>query len=180
MAEIATIARPYAEALFKAATTVAGADLDEVLAWVDELGQLAEAPELLQLVDNPKVTQEQVYDLIMGVARSAHSEMAQNFLRTVIGNGRVNVLPEVAAQFRALVNRRKGSSDAKVVSAFPIDEAALAELGAVLEKRFGRKLNLSVQIDSSLIGGIRVVVGDEVLDTSVQARLEQMKAALTA
>ena len=180
MAEIATIARPYAEALFKAATSVVGINLDEVVAWVDELGQIAGTPELLQLVENPKVTQDQVFDLMKGLVPSAQSELAQNFLSTVIGNGRVNVLPEVAAQFRALVNRRKGSSDAKVVSAFPIDEAALAELGAVLEKRFGRKLNLSVQIDSSLIGGIRVVVGDEVLDTSVQARLEQMKAALTA
>ena len=61
-----------------------------------------------------------------------------------------------------------------------LDSAVLAELGVALEKRFGRKLNLSVQQDDSLIGGIRVVVGDEVLDTSVKARLEQMKAALTA
>jgi F-type H+-transporting ATPase subunit delta len=53
-------------------------------------------------------------------------------------------------------------------------------VGGALEKRFGRKLNLTVQLDESLIGGIRVVVGDEVLDTSVKARLEQMKAALTA
>jgi F-type H+-transporting ATPase subunit delta len=61
-----------------------------------------------------------------------------------------------------------------------MDAAALAEVSASLEKRFGRKLNLSTQLDESLIGGIRVVVGDEVLDTSVKARLEQMKAALIA
>jgi F-type H+-transporting ATPase subunit delta len=67
-----------------------------------------------------------------------------------------------------------------VYSAFPMDEAALADLAGVLEKRFARKLNLSVKVDESLIGGVRVVVGDEVLDTSVKARLEQMKAALTA
>ena len=67
-----------------------------------------------------------------------------------------------------------------VHSAFPIDAAALADVGRALEKRFGRKLNLTVHEDPSLIGGIRVVVGDEVLDTSVKARLEQMKAALTA
>ncbi len=79
-----------------------------------------------------------------------------------------------------LVNRQSGSSDAVVHSAFPIDAGALAELGASLEKRFGRKLNLSVQLDESLIGGVRVAVGDEVLDTSVKARLEQMKAALVA
>ena len=100
--------------------------------------------------------------------------------RAVIENGRLAALPEIAVQFRALKNAQGGSSDAVVYSAFPIDAAALADVGRTLEKRFGRKLNLAVQEDSSLIGGIRVVVGDEVLDTSVKARLEQMKAALTA
>lgn len=69
------------------------------------------------------------------------------------------------------MNSKSGSSDAVVYSAFPIEDAALAELGATLQKRFGRKLNLTVKLDESLIGGVRVVVGDEVLDTSVKARL---------
>ena len=98
----------------------------------------------------------------------------------MIDNGRLGALPEVAHQFRALKNAQGGSSDAIVGSAFPIDAAALAEVSATLEKRFGRKLNVSVQLQPELIGGIRVVVGDEVLDTSVKARLEQMKVALTA
>ena len=180
MAELATIARPYADALFKAATAGAGVDLGGTAAWLDELAAIAANPQLRQLADNPKVTAEQVFSVFTGVARSALPETAQNFLRTVIDNGRVNALPEVATQFRALVNRRNGSSDAVVHSAFPMDATALASVGEALEKRFGRKLNLSVQLDESLIGGIRVVVGDEVLDTSVKARLEQMKAALIA
>jgi F-type H+-transporting ATPase subunit delta len=98
----------------------------------------------------------------------------------VIENGRLSALPEMATQFRALKNAQSGSSDAVVHSAFPIDGAALAELAVTLEKQFKRKLNLSVVLQSELIGGIRVVVGDEVLDTSVKARLEQMKVALTA
>ena len=126
------------------------------------------------------MTADQVFAVFTGVARSALPDMAKNFLRTVIDNGRIDALPEVAAQFRALVNRRNGSSDAVVYSAFPMDSAALSEVSAALEKRFGRKLNLAVQLDESLIGGIRVVVGDEVLDTSVKARLEQMKSALVA
>ena len=81
---------------------------------------------------------------------------------------------------RQLKNAQGGTADAVVYSAFPIDASALADLSATLEKRFARKLNVSVQQDESLIGGIRVVVGDEVLDTSVKARLEHMKAALTA
>lgn len=180
MAELATIARPYAEALFKAATSGAGVDLGSTAAWVDELAAIAANPQMRQLADNPKVTAEQVFTVFTGVARSALPDTAKNFLRTVIDNGRVNALPEVATQFRALVNRRNGSSDAVVHSAFPMDGAALASVSEALEKRFGRKLNLSVQVDESLIGGIRVVVGDEVLDTSVKARLEKMKAALVA
>ena len=180
MAELATIARPYADALFKASTAGAGVDLGSTAAWLDELAAIAANPQLRQLADNPKVTADEVYAVFTGVARSALPDTAKNFLRTVIDNGRINALPEVAAQFRALVNRRNGSSDAVVYSAFPVEATALADVSAALEKRFGRKLNLSVQLDESLIGGIRVVVGDEVLDTSVKARLEQMKAALTA
>lgn len=176
MAEIATIARPYAEALFKATGNgAAGA-----AAWLDELAAVAANEQLRQFADNPKATVDQVYGLVTGVMKSALDASAQNFLRTVIENGRLSVLPEIAAQFRALKNAQQGAFDAVVHSAFPLDAAALADLSGVLEKRFGRKLNLQVELQPELIGGIRVVVGDEVLDTSVKARLEQMKVALTA
>jgi F-type H+-transporting ATPase subunit delta len=98
----------------------------------------------------------------------------------LIDNNRLGLLPEIAAQFRALANAKSGSSDAVIFSAFPIDGPALAETARVLELRFGRKLNVSVALQPDLIGGIRVVIGDEVLDTSVKARLEQMKMALSA
>jgi F-type H+-transporting ATPase subunit delta len=176
MAELATIARPYAEALFKASSS----DLSGAAAWVEVLKEVAKNPQLQEFSDNPNVTSAQVFDVISGVAPVALPEMAKNFLRTVIENGRLNALPEIAEQFRALKNARGGSSDAVVYSAFAIDSAALADLAAVLEKRFARKLNVSVQLQPELIGGIRVVVGDEVLDSSVKARLEQMKMALTA
>jgi len=126
------------------------------------------------------VTDAQVFDLISGVVKTSMPAAAQNFLRLAIENRRLVALPEIASQFRALKNAQGGTADAIVHSAFPIDAAALADLSGTLEKRFGRKLNVSVEVDASLIGGVRVVVGDEVLDTSVKARLEQMKAALTA
>ncbi|HOF51438.1 MAG TPA: F0F1 ATP synthase subunit delta [Rhodoferax sp.] len=176
MAELATIARPYADALFKASVQ----DLSATAAWVDELAAVAGNAQLLQFADSPKVTAAQVFDLITGVAKAALNDHAKNFLRMVIENGRLSALPEIAAQFRALKNAQSGSSDAVVYSAFPIEGAALADVSNMLEKRFGRKLNVSVELQSELIGGIRVVVGDEVLDTSVKARLEQMKVALTA
>jgi len=176
MAELATIARPYAEALFKASAK----DLAAVAIWVDELAAIAGNAQLQQFAANPNVSAAQVFDLFAGVAKSTLTEPAKNFLRTVIDNGRLNVLPEIAAQFRALKNALSGSSDAVVYSAFAMDAAAVADVAVTLEKRFGRKLNVAVEIDEALIGGIRVVVGDEVLDTSVKARLEQMKVALTA
>ncbi|EGI77924.1 F0F1 ATP synthase subunit delta [Hylemonella gracilis] len=176
MAELATIARPYAEALFAAVKS----DLDGASRWVEELAAIAANPQLQQFAGNPRATETQVFDLIAGVAKTPLSDAAKNFLRTVIGNGRLSALTEIAAQFRALKNAQGGMSDATVHSAFPIEGAALEGVKAVLEKRFARKLNVKVALDPELIGGIRVVVGDEVLDTSVKARLEQMKVALTA
>lgn len=176
MAELATIARPYAEALFKAA----GADVAVVSTWLDELAAVASNEQLRQFADNPKSTAEQVFGIVSGVLKNALPVTGQNFLRLVIENGRIPVLPEIAEQFRVLKNAQQGAFDATVFSAFAIDAATLADLSVALEKRFGRKLNLKVELQPELIGGIRVVVGDEVLDTSVKARLEQMKVALTA
>jgi F-type H+-transporting ATPase subunit delta len=120
----------------------------------------------------------------MSVARNggapAFSAAAENLLRTVIDNGRLAALPEIAAQFQALVDARTGVSQATIESAFPIDDAQLAAVKTAMERRFDRKLETTVVVVPELIGGVRVVVGDEVLDTSVRARLEQMRAALTA
>jgi F-type H+-transporting ATPase subunit delta len=176
MAELATIARPYAEALFKATQS----DLPATSAWLEPLAQVAANEQLLAFASNPKSSAAQVYELISSVAKVSLPAAGKNFLETVIDNGRLAALPEIASQFRQLKNSLAGTSDATVFSAFPIEGPALADLSALLEKRFGRKLNLSVKIDSQLIGGVRVVVGDEVLDTSVKARLEQMKTALLA
>ncbi|MBC7939841.1 MAG: F0F1 ATP synthase subunit delta [Chitinophagaceae bacterium] len=176
MAELATIARPYAEALFKSSSS----DLNGTMQWLDALAGVAGNPQLLQFAGNPKVDNQQVFDVVSDVARVQLPASGQNFLRIVIDNGRLAAVPEVAQQFREMKNAQSGSSDAVVYSAFPIAAQQLGVVAQALEKRFGRKLNLTVQEDPSLIGGVRVVVGDEVLDTSVKARLEQMKVALTA
>ena len=176
MAELATIARPYAEALFKA---VGANDAAAVADQINELAAIAANSQLREFSANPKTQSKQVFELFTGVAKGFLGDGAKNLLRVVIENGRLSALPEIAAQYQKLVNARSGVSDALVFSAFPIDTAALADLTTVLEKRFGRKLSAQVQLDPSLIGGVRVVVGDEVYDTSIKARLEQMKVALT-
>ena len=174
MAELATIARPYAEALFKAGGDAAVAEQ------VSRLATVTSDAQLRQLADNPKVSARQVFDLIASVVGAPLSTPVQNLLLAILDNGRLAALPEIATQFHDLINARSGVSDATIYSAFAIDSAALADVVPTLEKRFGRRLNASVVVQPELIGGIRVVVGDEVLDTSVKARLEQMKTALTA
>ena len=176
MAELATIARPYAEALYKSSRS----DLDGTAVWLDELAAIAANTQLQQFAGHPGVSAKPTFDVITGVAKGKLPDQGANFLRAIIDNGRLGVLPEIAAQFRALKNAQSGTSDATVYSAFALDAAALADLATTLEKRFGRKLNLSVELEPALIGGVRVVVGDEVLDTSVKARLEQMKVALVS
>jgi len=177
MAELATIARPYAEALFKA---IPAGDKSMVVEQLDELGQVAADAQLQALAASPSATVDAVFGVAAGATRHVLGDAVRNLLRVVLENGRLPAVPEISAQFKALVNAQSGSSDATIHSAFPIDGGALAEVVATLERRFGRRLNAHVVVEPELIGGIRVVVGDEVLDTSVKARLEQMKVALTA
>jgi F-type H+-transporting ATPase subunit delta len=178
MAELATIARPYAEALFKAAPQ---AELSTWLEQVEALAAVASDAQLRTLADNPRVSNTQVFEVMSGAAKVALAPAVANFLRTVLDNGRLAALPLMADQFQTLVRAHQGVSEAMVYSAFPLDAAQLAEIQGALEQRFGRKLEFSsVQIEPELIGGVRVVVGDEVLDTSVKARLERMKSALLA
>ena len=176
MAEPSTIARPYAAALFQASTAADGAQL---VAQLDTLAGIAADAGLRQFAADPKVSDEQVFGVVTGIAGADLSPKLRNLLSTVIDNGRLSVLPEIASQFRTLVNDRGGIADAQVVSAFPLDAQQQASLAKVLEKRFGRQLKVAVTVDPTLIGGVRVTVGDEVLDTSIVARLEQMRAALT-
>ncbi len=179
MAENATIARPYAEALFKATAGNSQAVGEQLVA----LTSVAADPDLHQFSSHPKVAGKLVFNVVSDVlARKSIVLLPalQNFLMAVLENGRLAVLPDIASQYKALVNAQNGVSDAIVYSAFAIDDSALSDVVASLEKRFARKLNVQVEIDPELIGGIRAVVGDEVLDTSVKARLEQMKVALTA
>jgi F-type H+-transporting ATPase subunit delta len=177
MAELATIARPYADALFKATPEA------EQSAWVEQvaaLAQVAADPLMREFAQNPRTTQEQVFGVVTGAAKVVLAPAVANFLRTVLENGRLAALPLMAEQFQVLVQARQGVSEARIYSAYPITDAQVSDIVVPLEKRFGRKLTAKVEVDADLIGGVRVVVGDEVLDTSVKARLERMKTALLA
>jgi len=103
-----------------------------------------------------------------------------NFLHTLIDNGRLAAMPEIARQLRALKNAAEGVADCLIETAFPLNDAQVNELVGALAKRFGLKLKAAVKVDPELIGGVRVAVGDHVMDTSVRTRLQAMKSALTA
>jgi len=177
MAELATVARPYAEALFRVAQQ---GDLAAWSATVAELAQIGANPDVQAFAANPNVTQAQLADTIASLVKSQLGPEAKNFIAMLAENDRVALLPEIGAQFAVLKNAQEGAADATIYSAFDISADQLTPLVAPLEKKFGRKLNPTVVVDPSLIGGVRVVVGDEVLDTSVRAKLQQMHNALVA
>ena len=175
MAEIATIARPYAEAVFGLADAAG-----ELAQWSATLARLAEAtssPELNQLLGNPKITATQLIDLLLAVGDDSRAQM-RNFLSALVESKRVPALPSVRDIFETLKNEREGTVDATVESAFPLDDAQLAVLVGDLEHRFARKIRATVSIDKELIGGVRVTVGDEVIDGSVRGKLAAMATAL--
>ena len=181
MAELATVARPYAEALFRVAQ--AGKESHSLAAWSDlvsELAQIGSHPEVQAFARNPKASESDIGAAILALVKAPLTGEAKNFLAMLVENGRISLLPEIGAQFQLLKNSVEGAADAEISSAFELSAAQLADLVATLEKKFSRKLNPAVTVDPSLIGGVRVVVGDEVLDTSVRAKLQQMRVALVS
>lgn len=179
MAELSTIARPYAEALFAAAKN----DQAGLAAWseaVSELAQISSVSDVREAMSDPRLSKDQRKKLFPGLAKSPLSKGMQNFIELLVDNDRLLLLPEIAAQFEELKNRHEGSASAEITSAFELSDAQIQELLTGLEKKFGCKLKPVVTVDKSLIGGIRVTVGDQVLDTSVQAQLARLRDTLVA
>lgn len=175
MAEIATIARPYAEAAFRLAR-----QRQALPTWSEalvRLAQVAEDPQAGALIGNPNVAASQVEDLFRTIG-GKDAEVG-SFIHLLAENGRLSCLPEIAAQFQTMKQAEEGVREGVIHSAFPLDENQLRDLKALLEGRFGR-LQLSVHVDPALIGGVKVVVGDQVLDTSVSGKLAAMRAALNS
>ena len=177
MAELATIARPYAEALFRVARAGNLAAWSEIVA---EMAYVASNAEVQAISHNPKILDGDMSATFVSLIRSPMTQEARNFISMLVENGRISLLPEISTQFQALKNAQEGAADAAITSAFAMSDAQVTALVDALEKKFGRKLNPSVNVDSALIGGVRVIVGDEVLDTSVRAKLQHMHVALTA
>lgn len=180
MAENSTIARPYAEAIFAAASESS----DGLQSTADQLSLLAELirmEDVRQAVSDPRLDDEQRCDLIKGLLKDrVLNKHVQNFVDLAVSNDRLVLMPEISEQFQKLKNEAEGVAQAEIVSAFPMSEQQVAELIGLLEPKFNVKLKPHVTVDHALIGGVRVVVGDHVLDTSVQAQLARLRDALVA
>lgn len=176
MAETATIARPYAEAVFgladKSGALERWAELLTVLAHVVEHSQVQ------SLIANPNVGAEQLYGVIVALTKTDLPVDVQNFVRLLIANNRLALLPGIHAQFVELKNAREGVLKAAIASAFPLDDMQLKGLIADLERRFKRKIEPQMVVDKELIGGARITVGDEVIDGSVRGKLDGLAVAL--
>lgn len=177
MAELATIARPYSEAVFRVAQPTKLNLWEEILS---EMAQIAAVPAFRDIAGDPRVARSQLADAFLAALRVSIDAEAKNFVSMLVENGRLALLPEIEQQFRELKNAFESTADAQIVSAFQMSDAQVGELVAALEKKFCRKLNASLSVDAALIGGVRVTVGDEVLDSSVSARLQQMQTVLAA
>jgi F-type H+-transporting ATPase subunit delta len=176
MAETATIARPYAEAVFGLADK-AGA----LPAWSKTLARMAQVaahPEVQACIGNPNLSADRLYGLFASLCGDELPLEVQNFVRVLIANDRLALLPEIEVLYEQLKNEREGVVEAQIQTAFPLDDAHLAGLIADLERRFKRKVQPQVTVDRELIGGVRIVIGDDVIDGSVRGKLDGMAAAL--
>lgn len=176
MAELVTIARPYAEAVFRLAK-----EKMALAAWSERLSLLstiARDVEMQRCVGNPQLSATQKSELFQAVAGKSMDGDALNLIQILAKNERLSLLPEIAGLFETLKGTEEGIQDATIHSAFALSDAQLAALIGDLEARFKTKLKAQVVVDQSLIGGVKIVVGDQVLDTSVRGKLDAMGTAL--
>ncbi|MCL2590594.1 MAG: F0F1 ATP synthase subunit delta [Betaproteobacteria bacterium] len=175
MAENVTIARPYADAAFGLARG-AGA-LASWLGFLNRLAVVTANAEIQACISDPDLPADQLAGLLLDVAGELTDEQ-RNFVRVLVNNERLRVLPEIRNLFGILKNEHEGVLEARVASAFPLDDATLASLKSDLETRFKARIDAIVTVDPELIGGVRIAIGDEVIDASVRGKLASMAAVL--
>ncbi len=169
MAELTTIARPYAEAAFRLAR-----EGNALPVWSQMLRLLASViadPKVAGALDNPRLTAGDKEALLLSICGDRLDPQGRSFVRVLVEADRVGVVPQIAAQFELLKDDADGLARARIDSAFPLSDAELAELKTALERHFGKKIETSVNVDPALIGGARITVGDTVVDGTIEAQL---------
>lgn len=178
MAEQATIARPYARAAFEYAHAH-----NALKQWSDALAiaaAVAADPNVVRLLNNPRVAPAQVVDLIADVSGNALDNASRNFVATLAANRRIALLPQIAAMYEAMRADVENRARVSVTSAAPLNEAQQQRLASALKKRLNREVQLDCSVDPELLGGAVIRCGDLVIDGSVKSRLAQLAAEVRA
>ena len=176
MSEAITTARPYAQAAFDEAQKLAA-----LKPWSEILLSLAEAiehPEVRALATNPKVTKKQLDGLMEGLLGSGASAQQRNFVRILVDNQRLLLLPEIAVIFEALRAEAEKTVNVVVDSAFELSAAQQEKIVSSLKARLGREIKLVCKVNKELLGGVVIRAGDQVIDGSARTRLSEMANAL--
>lgn len=176
MSELATVARPYAVAVFKRAK-----ETNTVKQWADSLSFLTgviDNPSMNGVIDNPKIGKKDLLTLLLDVCQGQLHSECENFIHLLIHNNKLALISTITRLFESYKAEDEGYIDVDVVTAFDFSEEAKAQFTVTLEKTLGKKVNMNVTVDSSLIGGVLVRAGDRVIDGSVRGRLQQLAKKL--
>lgn len=176
MAELATLARPYAQAAFNYARKA-----DNMADWSAALRAAADIStdaNFRGLIGNPRLSKERLCELLFDIGGTQFSEEIKRFFSTVVDNDRLMLLPEVSSIYDDLLNQVENRVDVEVISAYAVKKDHQAMLTKVLEKRLGKSVELRTRIDKTLIGGAIIRIGDEVIDGSLLGGLKQMATQL--
>lgn len=171
-AETTTVARPYAEAVFKRA--VESGSLDTWSDMVELLAIVVQDPTISGLLANPRVSADDKQTLMLGIGEGQLNDEGQNFVKLLLENGRIRAMPEIAVLFNQLKSEHEGAIEVEVASAFDVNDAQEAALAKALKKKLGRDVRITSVKDPELIGGVRVRAGDMVIDGSIQGQLSQL------
>ncbi|MFY0663629.1 MAG: F0F1 ATP synthase subunit delta [Natronospirillum sp.] len=178
MAEISTLARPYAKAAFDVAK--ANGQLSGWSAMMRSLASVAALPAVQSLVNHVSLATAQKVSQLTGLCQENMVNGGENLLTTMAENGRLGLLPEVFEQFETLRLAEEKTADVVISTAFALSDAQLKTLSEKLAKKLGREVQVSTELDPSLKGGIIIRFGDTVIDGSVRGRLVKLAEAMNS
>lgn len=176
MAEKSTVARPYALAAFGLAK-----EKDELAKWSEMLqfaAMVASDETMQKYIGNPHISHDELCKMFLGVCDGQLTEMGANFIKVLVDNRRLDVLPEIALLYEQHRAEAERTVEAEVISAFPLSEAQQAMLADKLKQRLGRSVNLVAKVDNNLLGGAIVRAGDLVIDGSVNGQIDKLAQTL--
>jgi F-type H+-transporting ATPase subunit delta len=178
MAEPSTVARPYAEAVFKLADGQSA--LGKWSEMLSALAAVAADARVRAAITDPNQSDAKVAGVFISILAGKLSGDAENLVRLLAENGRLELLPAIRTQYEALKNDREGVVEAEIYSAFELTKPQLDDLLKRLEAKTGRKVRARVETDKELIGGVKVLLGDKVIDGSARAQLGALENQLKA